>query len=169
MTEQEFDGEAILAKAAEAAFAEKIVAVDEEAASFLIFRVAEHLFAFPGGQTREIIPGGGIIWVPGASELLPGVVNVRGDVVAVIDARKLLSLGGEACGGFFVLLRQGDGRSAVLVDEIVDVLDLPASEQQAPLTSLSEELRRLAVSAFSYGEKIVTVLDVGLLLETVTA
>lgn len=170
MSKQELESDVILERLADAGFTEKIVEVDEATSSFLIFRVAEHLFAFKGAQVREIISDGSVIWVPGATALLPGVLNVRGEVVAAIDLRQALSLEAlkEDRGSFFILLRQGDGRSAVIVDEIVDVFELPLSESKAPLSSLNESVLRFAVAGFLYAEKVATVLDVEVLLEAVT-
>ncbi len=170
MTKQELESELVLERLADVGFKEKIVDVDEATDSFLIFRVAEHLFAFKGVQVREIISGASVIWVPGATSLLPGVLNVRGEVVAAIALRQVLSLPAskEGGGSFFILLRQGDGRSAVIVDEIVDVFELPFSASKPPLSSLNETVLRFAAAGFVYAEKIVTVLDVDIILETVT-
>lgn len=147
----------------------KIREVDEAKLSMLIFQFGEELFAFHGNQAREILPFHGVTWIPGATANIPGVVNLRGDVVAVLDLRHLLGLGKTDGAAFLVMLRLGDGRAGVIVDRIVDVAEIPVSLNGPALSTLDERLRRFAVSQFVYGERMVTVLDARGLLETVNA
>jgi len=148
--------------------AEKIVEIDEPNVSFFIFQLGDYLFAFGGSQAREILPYTGLTWIPGATALIPGVINLRGDVAAVLDLKQMLGMNEashETTGAFLVMVRPGDGRNGILVDTIVDVVEVPNSEIKQVLSTLDERFKRFASSQFEYRRNLVTVLDAALLIE----
>jgi purine-binding chemotaxis protein CheW len=160
----------ILTQLNSSSLAERIVEIDEAVIHLLIFQIGEYLFAFQGSQAKEILPFSEVTWIPGATALIPGVMNVRGDVVAVLDLRQILGIyetGQGPAAGFCVIIRQGDGRSGILVDNIMDVAALPVSANGELLPTLDERFRRFASSQIEYDHKIVTVLDAALILERV--
>lgn len=145
------------------------VLLSDEKANFLIFRLADQLLAFPGKQAREILPFTAITWIPGATALLPGVMNVRGDVAAVLDARQLLGLPAsepQAGTAFLIMMQAGDGRTGLLADTIIDVAEVPVAETVQSLPTLDERFRRFALSQFVYEQQLVTVLDATALIDS---
>ena len=151
---------------------EKIVAIDEAKICFFIFQLGDYLFAFGGNQTREILPYTTITWIPGATALIPGVINVRGDVAAVLDLKQILSINEtspKTADNFVVMVRAGDGRTGILVDTIVDVVEVPVSETTQLLPTLDERFKRFALNQFEYRHNMVTVLDASLLIEKATS
>ncbi len=169
MTNDVVKSDRILKQITQGSFTEKVVEVDEETISLLIVQLGEHLFALLGAEAREIMPFSESTWIPGATPVLPGVMNVRGDVAAVIDAKQVLMMpeAGSGAGSFFVLLRHGDGRSGILVDNIVDVAEVSVNENKPPLPSLDVGWQRFAVSQFEYRGRIVTLLKVEELIAAV--
>ena len=150
--------------------AEKLIEVDEERISLLIFQLGEFLFAFHGNQAREILPFTEITWIPGATTAIPGVMNIRGDVAAVIDLRQVMGIsetGKGVASGFFIMTQAGDGRNGILVDYIVDVVEIPVSENMQLLSTLDEGFKRFALSQFEYNKKVVMVLDATWIIEKV--
>lgn len=150
---------------------EKIVEIDEPTVSFFIFQLGDYLFAFGGSQAREILPYTGLTWIPGATAHIPGVINLRGDVAAVLDLKQMLGIN-EAnyeTTGFIVMVRSGDGRNGILVDTIIDVVEIPNSEIKQVLSTLDERFKRFAISQFEYRQHLVTVLDAALLIEKVNS
>ncbi|SMC89367.1 chemotaxis protein CheW [Sporomusa malonica] len=172
MVEGSLRSDTILSQIGSRSQAEKIVEIDEKMINFLVFQLGKYLFAFHGSQAREILPFTGITWIPGATALIPGVINVRGDVAAVLDLKQVLSIsetGRGVTGGFFVMVREGDGRNGILVDNIVDVVDVPVSANVQLLPTMDERFRRFASSQFEYENKMVTVLDVVWIIEKVNS
>lgn len=162
MTAESLKSDTILSQIASQSLTEKIIALDEEQISLLIFKLGDSLFAVYGSQAREILPFSEITWIPGATPLLPGVVNVRGDVAAVLDLAQILSMntsGNNLTGTFLILLRVGDGRNAILVDHIVDVVEIPISATVQVLPTLDERYKQFAVSQLAYNNTMVTILD----------
>ena len=139
---------------------EKTVEMEEEKISILIFQLGEYLFGFPGLEAREIVPFSGAVWIPGTTAVLPGVINLRGDVVAVLDLKQLLGIVQNDTAAFLIMLRSGDGRTGIQVDRIVDVTEISAASNGPVLATMDERFRRYAVSQFECGHDVVTVLGI---------
>lgn len=172
MVEGVLKSDMILSQISNRNLTEKSVEIDEERIHLFIFQLGEYLFAFHGSQTREILPFMEITWIPGATGLIPGVINVSGDVVAVLDARQMLGINETkrgVVGGFFVMVRVGDGRSGILVDNIMDIVEIPVSENMKLLSTLDERFRHFALSQFAYDNKIVIVLDAAEMIQKVNS
>lgn len=138
----------------------EIVDVDQEMVKIVIFESCGARYGFYGGDIKEIIQQSQISWVPGLPEYLPGLINVRGDIESVVDLHHFL--GGHGSAGeksVVAMVVRDDFRSGVLVDAIVDVLDILASEIKPPLATLQGAARELVCGEFEYGGKQVSLLD----------
>jgi len=166
--EQSLKSDNILSQIINQSLSEKIIDIDEERISLLIFKLGESLFAFYGSQAREILPFTEITWIPGATAQLPGVVNIRGDVAAVLELTQVLNIhriDSNLSGTFLIMVRVGDGRTGILVDSIVDVVEIPVSEAVQILPTLDERFKQFAVSQFAYKTAMVTILDAAQIIE----
>src|SRR5690554_8122804 len=83
----------------EAALAEQqknlrqVVDVDEPQVKLVIFRLADRLFAFPGSSVREVIStANDVFYVPGMHPSVEGVMNLRGEVLSILQLNGLLQL-----------------------------------------------------------------------------
>ena len=67
--------------------------VDEQSVlDLLVFELAGHALAIESRHVREVAPLGRITPVPGAPEFVVGVMNLRGEVAAVMDLSGFLGL-----------------------------------------------------------------------------
>lgn len=142
--------------------AKEVVDVEEERVKVVIFTCGANLFAMYGRDVREILPSCDISWVPGLPDYLPGLINVRGDIESVIDLRHFL--GEEIVDHnkrLIAMAVHGDFHSGVMIDSIEDVVDIPLSRIQPPLTTLNGAARDLVVGEIEYLDTTVSLLDVG--------
>lgn len=142
-------------------------AVEEEKSKYVIFSLQGALYAFAGAAVREILPAREIFPVPGSPAEIPGVINNRGEIEAVVDLPRLIGLpdGGRGAGNRIVMVEKGGLRGGMLVDAVVDVVDLPPSAITAPLATLGEAVRDLVAGATVYRDGSVVLLDVGRILD----
>jgi purine-binding chemotaxis protein CheW len=101
------------------------------------FRLANEVYAVEARHVREVMRPGEHTPVPGAPDFLVGVVNLRGDILAVFDLRKFFGLPpGSVTEAARILVLGGDrAEFGVLADEAhevrplrtADLLDAPAS------------------------------------------
>ncbi|MBI5440089.1 MAG: purine-binding chemotaxis protein CheW [Deltaproteobacteria bacterium] len=136
-----------------------------ESLKVIVFRLGTCFCALPGSEVKEILPAGEISPVPGAPDFLPGIINVRGDIESVLDIRQFLGLHPEPIRSPLILLAESGGvRSGILVEEVLDVTDVPASSMAEPLPTLPEGRRTFVAGEFPYGSRSVTFLNGGALL-----
>jgi len=93
-------------------------------------------FALPASLIESIVIVQEITYVPGAPDWILGVVNVRGEIESVLDLRAVLGLGrAEVQAESRLLIAQHqDLRSGLLVGQVIDIADIPASSiSAAPL------------------------------------
>lgn len=146
-----------------------IVDVEEERIKVVIFTCGKNRYAFYGADIREIIPKCDISWVPCLPEYLPGLINIRGDIEAVIDIRYFLGEEKTREGTSLIAMAvRGDFRSGVMIDTMEDVVDIPLSTIHPPLATLNGAPRDLAIGEIEYGGGTVTLLDVGKLATLIT-
>ncbi|MBD2122798.1 chemotaxis protein CheW [Trichocoleus sp. FACHB-262] len=110
---------------------------------------------------RKITP------VPCCPDHIIGNMNLRGEIVTLIDARSLLNLAGNPShSGMKAMIVDIDGLIAgITVDEVFDVSYLQPSELKAvPTTLYSEGSNFLKGTAF-YREKMMGILDISKVLD----
>lgn len=81
---------------------------------------------------REVLPAKELTLLPGTPAWVVGIMNVRGQVLAVLDVRKILQIPGSGISDLNkVLIWRGHGRElGVLADAIAGVRRLPLAELQ---------------------------------------
>ena len=102
-----------------------------ETRQFLTFRLGEELFGMDLAQTREVIEFAGVTDVPLMPEFLRGVINLRGEVVAVIDlavrlGRKPIEIKKRTCVVVVEINHEGsDFTLGLLADAVSEVTEIP--------------------------------------------
>jgi len=99
----------------------------------------------PASSVRELVRAVAITPVPGAPTIIEGAVNVRGQLVPVIDVRRRLALPTKSLdpSEFLVILREGARTFAMRVDDVDDLVEIDADAVNAS-AELSPALRDLA-------------------------
>ncbi|MBF0295087.1 MAG: chemotaxis protein CheW [Magnetococcales bacterium] len=145
----------------------EIVDVEQPLRKLVICQLGDSWFAFHGERIREILAQAEVCFVPGCPPSLEGVVNVRGDIEAVIRPHGLLLLPEEPPGPHAaILLGRGSGvaGSGLRVDRVVDVTDVTRESIHPPPIDLPPRLAMLVLGMLHWREKTVTLLDFDRLL-----
>ena len=104
--------------------------------------------------------------VPNAPAFIRGVINIRGDVVAIADLRQRLHLPVRECGptAAIVVLRVNLGEQersmGAVVDAMSDVKNVPASAIKPPPTFRHGAEAGLARGIVTLETSMITILDV---------
>jgi len=93
------------------------------------FRVGSEEYVLDIRRVREVVSPVEIRPVPRAPELIEGVVDLRGEIVPVVDVRKRLALpaGPRTRRTRFLVVRLGRRVVALLVDAVIEVVRIPRS------------------------------------------
>ncbi|MHB8857894.1 MAG: chemotaxis protein CheW [Thermoleophilia bacterium] len=143
----------------------------EDTLPFVVFSLAGETFAVEITRIREIIRIPKVTWVPGAPDLIRGVINLRGNVVAVIDLAAILSLPAsvETPKSRIIVAETGDQVAGMLVDSVSRVSDIAPSQVEPALRTLDESQRSFVIAQSSQDEKLIGILDLEQIMERVRA
>ncbi|MGR3220675.1 MAG: chemotaxis protein CheW [Candidatus Anammoxibacter sp.] len=148
---------------------EKIVDVEEEKVKLVIFSLTGNFYAFYGDSVKEILIAGKITYVPGSSDFIHGIINVRGDIESVLNIHRLLGLpDGKTTNNSRIAIAEKDGvRSGILVDSVDDVVDIPKDSIKPPISTLSDSVQQFVIGEVAYNNKNITILDTGKIFEKI--
>ena len=106
----------------------------EEMTQLVVFRLGAEEFGVEILQVQEIILLTEITRVPKAPEFVEGVINLRGEIVPVVDLRKRFALRTEELKeeARIVVVAVEDNLVGMIVDEVTQPLSLPTSQIQPP-------------------------------------
>ncbi|MCX6023653.1 MAG: chemotaxis protein CheW [Chloroflexi bacterium] len=103
----------------------------------LLFRLGAEQYAVELALLRAVQPSDGITAVPGAPSSIAGILNVRGEIVTVLDLATALNLrpaAPPAPNTTVVLAEAPQGRVGLLVDEVLGVRPLALETLDRPFS-----------------------------------
>lgn len=123
------------------------------------FELADLYLALPVERVQEVILEPQISRVPIAPETIKGLINLRGQIVTVIDLRSRLGFDPrDQPGELHVVLRRGAGAVSLLVDDIGDVLEVDDALAAPPPKTLGGVLRELVTTVYKLDGRLLLVL-----------
>jgi len=117
-------------------------------------------------QVQEVLRMTEIAPVPGAPDYILGIINLRGNVVTVIDARCRFGLASrESDDSTRVIIIETDNVIVgILVDSVGEVVNLRASEIEAAPNVGNEESSKYIQGVYCKGEDMLILVDLNKLL-----
>ncbi len=108
--------------------AEVIDVLPEEEIRLCLFSMGEDLFAVPVEMLTEIIISQKIFPVPTTPPHVLGVINLRGNIVPIVDIRSALSLPRQSTPGQIAIIRHGAVTLGIVVDAVHEVVAISKSD-----------------------------------------
>ena len=129
---------------------------------FATFSVAGARYGIDVLRVQEALRAQASTTVPLAPPGITGLVNLRGQVVMLLDLRTRLGLGPLADDADpMMIVVEVDGEPiSLLVDEIGDVIDVDDSQFETPPDTLPAALRDVILGAYKLDEGLLLALDV---------
>jgi purine-binding chemotaxis protein CheW len=141
---------------------------NEETIPFLVFNVAAETFALEVASVREVLRMPKMSWVPGADASVQGVINLRGNIIAVLDLGILVGLDsgdGSDSESRIIVIESGDVMVGLHVDSVSEVAELKPGSLEHTMRTLDESQRNVVVSQTTVKDRIVGVLDIDQVVE----
>ncbi len=136
------------------------MSADELHSEYLTWTAGDARFAIPVGGCREITRTPRLTRVPGAHPALPGVTNLRGEVVTLLDLRTLLGMPDPCTGRVIVRVRKdGGGGVCLLADKIHEILSIPSDSVEEVPASLTGVDRKYLRGIFRHDSILYLVVD----------
>lgn len=100
--------------------------VQPEEVQICLFSIGEDIYAIPIEILIEIIISQKIFPIPTTPSHVLGVINLRGNIVPIVDIRQLLSLPQQSVPGQIAIVKHGSIMLGIAVDNVSDVISIPS-------------------------------------------
>jgi len=127
---------------------------------WVTFYLAEEKYGVPVAQVREVLRYSEITPVPGAPDYVIGIINLRGNVVTVLDTRKRFALPPNDVDDStrVVIIEVEEQVVGILVDSVSDVVRLKTGEiETAPNVGNDESSKYIQGVASRDGNLLILV------------
>jgi purine-binding chemotaxis protein CheW len=135
-------------------------AINDSILRYVTFRLEEEVYGINVMQVQEVLRISEIAPVPGAPHYVLGIINLRGNVVTVIDTRERLGLGSKDMDDStrIVIIEADKMVVGILVDAVAEVVDLRTSEiESAPSVGNDESSKYIQGVASRDGNLLILV------------
>jgi purine-binding chemotaxis protein CheW len=133
---------------------------------WVTFRLDDEVYGINVMQVQEVLRVTEIAPVPGAPDYVLGIINLRGNVVTVIDARRRFGLmPREPDEASRILIIEAEKQVVgILVDGVAEVVDLRSSEVETTPSVGNEETSRFILGVCSRDDGLLILVDLDKLL-----
>ena len=145
----------------------------EETSQYLFFKLNDEVYAINSSNVLEVVDFKPIQKVPHTNDCIKGIINIRGELVAVVDPN--IRFGKEACiitkRSSFIIMTIVDKKTqenvsiALLVDLILEVDDILSSDILDAPEFGSKINKRFIKNIIKYKNDYVWVLKTSLVLD----
>lgn len=134
---------------------------------FVTVHIGEQLFGLPIDRVHDVFAAERLTRVPMARGEIAGILNLRGRIVTAIDMRKCLDLPPkeDITNQMAVGIEFGGESYGLLIDEVGEVMKLPAAQQESVPVNLDTRWRRVAAGVYRLEQDLMIILDIDSVLE----
>lgn len=139
---------------------------DDEVLRWVTFELDKETYCINVSDVREVLRFTEIAPVPGSPAYVIGIINLRGNVVTVIDTRKRFGLEPhEVDDSTRIVIIEIDGQEVgILVDSVAEVVDLRMSAIEAAPNVGNEDTSRYIQGVTSRDGQLLIIVDLNKLL-----
>lgn len=130
---------------------------------YCTFNLAGQTFGIDVLHVQEVIRPQRLTPVPLAPPVIRGLMNLRGQIVTVLDLRRRLDLPEreDDQNSLNVVVRTSEGAVSLLVDEVGDVIRVPAATVVPPPDTLSGKPAQLISGVHPLSNRLLMILEIG--------
>lgn len=147
--------------------------VSAESIGLLKFRLGQEWYAVPIAMVREIHNEYTVTRIPRVPEYILGVINVRGEIVSVTDlaallrvpSRTMLDIDGQLPSA--IVVADEACVSALVVDEIGDIIDVPRDALEPSLSTLDKAQAEFMSGSVFVDGLLIGVVNIEKILEPI--
>ena len=140
--------------------------VNDEVLQWVTFQLEEETYGINVMQVREVLRYSEIAPVPGAPDYVLGIINLRGNVVTVIDTRSRFGLmPGDVTDNTRIIVIESDRQViGILVDSVAEVVYLRTSEIDTTPSVGTDESAKFIQGVSNRDGKLLILVDLNKLL-----
>ena len=133
---------------------------------WVTFHLADEIYGINVMQVQEVLRLTDVAPVPGAPHYVMGIINLRGNVVTVLDTRKLLDVatGDITDSARIMILESGRVTVGLLVDSVAEVVNIASSDIDPPPSVGNDEGASYIQGIYSTEQQILILIDLNKLI-----
>jgi purine-binding chemotaxis protein CheW len=141
-------------------------AIEDPLLQWVTFRLGQETYGINVMQVQEVLRMTEIAPVPGAPNYVLGIINIRGNVVTVIDTRSRFGLppAEDTDSTRIVIIEAADNIVGIRVDSVAEVVNLRSSEIETAPNVGNDESSKYIQGVYSRDGDILILVDVNKLL-----
>lgn len=134
----------------------------------LSFRLGEENYAVNIADAKEVVKPGPITRVPNTPDFVVGVMNLRGEIISIIDLRYFFGLSGKQLGKETSIITTDitGALIGIMVHEIKEALDIDEEAIQPPLGTIKGEVAEYTKGQIKLNKNILILLDLKKILNS---
>lgn len=134
---------------------------------FVTMTIDDQWFGIPVQNVQDVLGTQNIARIPLAPPEVAGSLNLRGRIVTAIDPRVRLGLPERAADAsvMSIVVEHCDDLYSLLIDQVGEVLNLPADRFERNPASLDGRWRDISAGVYRLDDRLMIVMDVERLLD----
>lgn len=145
-----------------------IETTDNTTKQYIVVQIGNEKYGMDIGYVDNIIRMQKITRVPKAQSYFMGIINLRGEIVSVMSARKKMGLEDDVftnASRIIILKIEEKGLIGVIVDEVCEVVTLDDSEIE-PVTQNTKDGKELFINGIGKkGDTLISLFEIGAIVE----
>ena len=130
--------------------------------NLVTFSLGNEKYAFDMDFMKKIRWAEGITQVPGLPPHIPGIINLRGEIISVVDLKALLGISSETPSKATIMVTSMKGVDVgFLVDSVDEIIDLPLKSIDPPMITFEKEYSEFIDGEARLDESLVVILNYG--------
>ena len=148
--------------------AEELATDIQEQMQCVTFTLEDETYGINVMQVQEVLREIEVAPVPGAPHYVLGIINLRGNVVSVIDARMRFGLPVKESTDLtrIIVIEVQQHIIGILVDSVAEVVDIKHTEIETAPNVGTDDTSKYIDGVVSRGEKLLILVDLNKLLST---
>jgi purine-binding chemotaxis protein CheW len=141
--------------------------VQREELQFIVFSVGDEKFGVDVKQAREIIPSTELTKVPNSPDFVLGVINLREEIIPIIDLKKKLRLNSDSRSNKdekIIIVELDNNLIGMKVDNVSEMIRLYTSDIADPPKIVKGINRDYLSGVGKLGDKLLILLDLDKIL-----
>lgn len=140
--------------------------IQEELLECITFKLGGEIYAFATGYAAEVIRVPKLVKVPGVQELIVGIFNLRGEIIAAMDIRPLLGLSAPplTASARIIVIKGEEFTTGILTEAVLGVQPFPADMFEPVVKSVSPAAREFLKGQVNRDGEMSILLDIQKLL-----
>jgi len=133
--------------------------------TLITFYLGDFIFGIPAEKVVEINKDLEITPVPLADDFILGIMNLRGQIVTVIDLQKKIKLQGDLNYRLNLIIKRDNELLAFLVEKIGDILEVPIAKLEETPDRIEGLDRDYIENIYQLPDRLLLLLNVNKLFE----